>query len=49
MFDVNKTTHVDLGFNNDALWYMYAWNVDRKLVEMMGRVNLRLNVRMVVL
>jgi len=39
MFDVSKTTHADLGFYNDALWYMYAENVDRKLVEMMGRVN----------
>jgi len=28
---------------------MYAENVDRKLVEMMGRVILGLNVRMVVL
>ena len=28
---------------------MYAQNVDRKLVERMGRVNLELNVRMVVL
>jgi len=49
MFDVNKITHADLGFYDDALWYMYAENVDGKLVEMMGRVNLGLNVRMVVL
>ena len=49
MFDISKTTHVDLEFNNDALWYMYVLNVDRKLIERMGRVNLELNVRMVVL
>ena len=49
MFDVSKITHADLWFYDDALWYMYAENVDRKLVGMMGRVNLGLNVRMVVL
>ena len=49
MFDVSKITHADLGFYDDALWYMNAENVDRKLVEMMERVNLGLNVRMVVM
>ena len=49
MFDVSQITHSDLGFYDDALWYMNAENVDRKLVEMMGRVNLGLNVRMVVM
>ena len=49
MFDVSKITHADLGSYDDALCYICAENVDRKLVEMMGRVNLGLNVRMVVL
>ena len=49
MFDVSKITHADLGFYDDALRCMYAEIVDRKLVEMMGRVNLGLHVRMVVL
>ena len=49
MFDVSQITHSDLGFYDDALWYMNAENVDRKLVEMMGRVNLGLNVRMIVM
>ena len=35
MFDVSKITHADLGFYDDALWFMYAEIVDRKLVEMM--------------
>ena len=42
MFDVSKITHADLGFYDDALRCMYAEIVDRKLVEMMGRVNLGL-------
>ena len=49
MFDVSKITHADLGLYDDVLWYLYAEIVDRKLVEMMGRVNLGLHVRMVVL
>ena len=49
MFDVSKATHPVLGFYDDALWYLYAENVVGKLVEMMGRVNLGLNVIMVVL
>ena len=49
MFDVSKATHSVLGFYDDALWYLYAEIVGIKLVEMMGRVNLGLNVRMVVL
>ena len=49
MFDVSKATHSVLGFYDDALWYLYAEIVDRKLVEMMGRVNLGLNVRMIML
>jgi len=49
MFDVSKTTHSVLGFYDDALWYLYVEIVGRKLVEMMGRVNLGLNMRMVVM
>ena len=49
VFDVSKATHSVLGFYDDALWYLYAEIVDRKLVEMMGKVNLGLNVRMTML
>jgi len=49
MFDVSKITHAKLGFYDDVLWYMYVEHVDKKLVEMMGKINLGLNVRMVVL
>ena len=49
MFDVSKIIHADLGLYDDVLWYLYVKIVDRKLVEMMGRVNLGLNVRMVVM
>ena len=44
-----KFTHSVLGFYNDVLWCLCAEIVGRKLVEMMGRVNLGLNVRMVVM
>ena len=42
MLDVSKATHSVLGFYDDALWCLSAEIVDRKLVEMMGRVNLGL-------
>jgi len=44
-----KFTHSVLGFYDDALWCLCVEIVGRKLVEMMGRVNLGLNVRMVVM
>jgi len=49
MFDVSKAAYSVLGFYDDALWYLYAEIVGRKLVEMMVRVNLGLNVKMVVM
>ena len=49
MFDVSKATHSVLGLYGDALWYLYVEIVDAKLVEMMGRDNLGLNVRMTML
>ena len=44
-----KFTHSILGIYDDALWCLCAEIVGRKLVEMMGRVNLGLNVKMVVM
>ena len=44
-----KITHSVLGFYDDALWYLCVEFVDRNLVEMMGKVNLGLNVRMTML
>ena len=44
-----KFTHSVLGFYDDALWCLCAEIVDRKLVEMMGKVNLGLNVKIVLM
>ena len=49
MFDVSQIIHSNLGFYDDALWCLCAEIADRKLVEMKGKVNLGLNVRMVML